>query len=70
MYNTLHERRKQLGYTLTQLASQVGVTPSFLSLVERGLRVPRLETAQKLANVLDCTIDELFPAPVGSSHRC
>jgi len=67
MYNnTLRERRKQLGYTLTQLSQCVGVTPGFLSLVERGLRVPRLETAQRLANVLDCTIDELFPAPVGN----
>jgi len=70
MYNTLRERRKQLGYTITQLADAVGVTPGFISHIERGIRVPRLETAQKLAKVFDCTIDDLFPAPVGSSHRC
>ena len=65
MKNTLREHRKQQGYTLTQLASKVGVTPGFISHIERGIRVPRLETAQKLANALDCTIDELFP-PVGN----
>ena len=70
MKNTLREHRKQQGYTITQLADAVGVTPGFISHIERGIRVPRLETAQKLAKALDCTIDDLFPAPVDSSHRC
>jgi len=60
MKNSVREKRKECGITLRELARQVEVSPAFLSFVERGLRTPRLEVAFRIANALNCSIDEIF----------
>ncbi|MHB8417459.1 MAG: helix-turn-helix domain-containing protein [Myxococcales bacterium] len=48
--------------TLTQetLASQAGISVSFLSMLERGHRAAGLETLADLADALSIPLDELF----------
>ncbi|MBI3751201.1 MAG: helix-turn-helix transcriptional regulator [Chloroflexi bacterium] len=59
--------RLSRGATLRELASNAGVTESFLSQVERGVASPSIASVQRIARALDRTIAELFTEdqPVG-----
>jgi transcriptional regulator with XRE-family HTH domain len=48
------------GETLRKLASQAGVTESFLSQVERGVASPSIASVQRIARALGTSIAELF----------
>jgi transcriptional regulator with XRE-family HTH domain len=50
------------GATLRRLASNAGVTESFLSQVERGVASPSIATVQRIARALGASIAELFAA--------
>ena len=52
--------RKQRGLTLEQLASQTGLTKSYLSKVERGHSTPSIAVALKVARALDVDVARLF----------
>lgn len=45
--------------TLTDVAGQVGVSPSYLSMVERGTRNPSAETLERIQAVLHQRINKL-----------
>jgi transcriptional regulator with XRE-family HTH domain len=53
-------RRKEKGFTLRELAKNVGCTQSYLSQVEKGLTNPSLSMLGKIAGALDITVLELF----------
>jgi transcriptional regulator with XRE-family HTH domain len=55
----IRELRAARGLTQQQLANLVDVTVTAVSMWENGVRVPYLETASRLADVLGCTIDEI-----------
>ena len=52
----LHERirnlRHKLGITGYELAERAGISPSYVSLIEKGLKVPHPEVAIRIARVL------------------
>ena len=48
----LRERRKELGFSLQQLAERTGLTASFLSLVERDRNQPSLDSLRRIADAL------------------
>ena len=52
--------RKRAGLTQKELAEKLGVDQSAVSFWETGKRAPRGAKLIRLANVLDCSIDELF----------
>ena len=52
--------RKKKGLTQIELANLVDVAQSSLARYERGEMQPSVEVAQKLANVLNVTVDELL----------
>jgi transcriptional regulator with XRE-family HTH domain len=52
---------------LSGIAERAGVTPSFLSQLERGLATPSVATLLRLADVFDVSIGDLFP-PSSSSR--
>ena len=57
--------RSDLGLSQDELASKVGVSKDTIMNWERGSNTPRLDTACRLADVLQCAIDDLvkpFPA--------
>lgn len=53
--------RKEAGYTLTELAERAGVAKSYLSALERNIQTnPSIQFLEKIAAVLDITIDHLL----------
>ena len=49
----IRERREQLGIRQKELAEKAGISQSFLCDIEQGRCKPSIDTAVKLAQVLD-----------------
>ena len=54
------ELRKQKGITQEELAGKMGISPKYLSSIERGKENPTLNTLINLAQSLNIQISELF----------
>lgn len=54
--NRLRELRQDRGETLTQTAKRAGISPQYLSEVERGRKEPSSEMVAALAGALDTTL--------------
>ncbi len=52
--------RKREGYTTETLAGKLGVVPSTITNWELGTREAKASTVRKLAEILNCTADELL----------
>lgn len=52
--------RERAGLTQAQLAEKMGASQSAVALWETGARMPRSNKLQKLAEVLECTVADLF----------
>ena len=55
--------RVQSGMTLEQLATDTGLTRSYLSKLERGLSSPSIGSAIKIAEALGTTLDQFYGQP-------
>ncbi len=55
----LRQFREQLGYTLKTLAQRTGLSPSYLTEIEKGKKYPKAEKILQLANALDLSFDDL-----------
>lgn len=51
--------REEKGYSQKKLAERMGVNPSLIAAFEVGTKVPSLNVMLALAEVFDCTLDEL-----------
>ena len=60
MLTKIKEMRKRINMTQGDLADQLSVTQGAVSQWETGLTNPSLETLVKIAEVLNCTVDELL----------
>lgn len=58
--NRLLEIRKSRRMTLRQLSEISAVSRSDINRIERGETDPRISTALLLADVLECSVDNLF----------
>jgi len=56
----LKRLRELKGVTLEHLAARTGLTKSYLSKVERGVSVPSIATALKLADAFEVKVGDLF----------
>lgn len=56
----IKQQRELAGLTQMQLAEALDISPNHLSAIERGIKVPRLETFVKIANRLDVSADTLL----------
>jgi len=56
----IRELRKALSLTQEQLAERANISVSFLSMIERGDRVPHLETLAMLSKPLGVSLAEIF----------
>ena len=56
---TIYELRKEKGLTQKQLSEMVGCSSAAIGWYERGEKIPTLETASKIADALDVSIDKL-----------
>ncbi|MGN1015062.1 MAG: helix-turn-helix domain-containing protein [Butyricicoccus sp.] len=52
--------RKERQLTQEQLADLADVSPTHISVVERGVKSPNLDTFVSIANALECSADELL----------
>ena len=56
----IKEAREAKGFTQEQLAEIVGLSPTHISVIERGVKAPKLETFVEIANALGVTSDFLL----------
>lgn len=56
----LKRLRELKGITLEELATRTGLTKSYLSKVERGVSVPSISTALRIAEAFETGVGELF----------
>lgn len=66
--NYLREKREQFGMTLHDVAEKVGVHFTTVSAWENKKKNPRPKNKIKLAEILNCTVTELFEEPVGNQN--
>jgi DNA-binding XRE family transcriptional regulator/quercetin dioxygenase-like cupin family protein len=59
----LAAHRGQRGMRVAELAREVGVTPSLISQIERGLSRPSVSTLFAIAQALDVPVDAFFREP-------
>lgn len=59
---TIRHFREERGYTLDELAHRAGISPSYLSEIERGHKRPSLKTLDKLCSALNISRETLIPA--------
>lgn len=58
-YN-LKKKRRKCGFTQAQLAEKVNVSTHHIAMIEIARNYPTLELAERIANVLDIEVYELF----------
>ena len=60
MRNNLKKLRKERNLKQIDLAKKIGVTRQSMSYYELGISRPSLDNAKKIADILDCTIEDIF----------
>ncbi len=65
----VRHHRARAGWTLAELAAQVGSSASALSLIENGRREPRLSLLQELASTFAVPVGELLQPGPPPTHR-
>lgn len=65
----LRRLRQRRGFTLVQTAARAGVSPQYLSELERGLKDPSSEILQAVAGALGLTLIDLTLAVAAELHR-
>lgn len=59
-FKNLQKAREAKGYTQVKLAMEAEISQQSITYYETGTRVPSLEVADKLAKILDTSIDYLI----------
>lgn len=52
--------RERAGYTQEDLAAELDMSPTHISVLERGVKAPKLETLVRIANTLHVSTDMLL----------
>ncbi|MCB6415852.1 helix-turn-helix domain-containing protein [Dorea acetigenes] len=60
MGQKIKRARERKGYTQEELAERVNLSVQHISVIERGIKAPRLETFLNIANELDVDADYLL----------
>ncbi|SDD78575.1 helix-turn-helix domain-containing protein [Kordiimonas lacus] len=61
--------RMSLGFSQEDLAAQIERSVHSISQIERGVNAPSLETAVKIAEALNCSLDDLVHADISRSAK-
>ncbi|MGE4107727.1 MAG: helix-turn-helix transcriptional regulator [Bacteriovoracia bacterium] len=64
-----NERNPDFQISQADVARLLGVTPQAYSKIERGITVPRIDTAIKLARIFKVKPEALFVVPTESIER-
>lgn len=52
--------REERGMSQEVFAEKVGISPAYVGMIERGEKIPRLETFLRIANTLEVSADRLL----------
>ena len=52
--------RQERGLTQAYVAEQAGITQAMLCQIERGTKNPSLQVGKEIANILECSVDDLL----------
>ena len=58
--NKIEKRRKEKALSRKELAGKAGITPESVRHYERELREPKASILKKLAQALDCKMEDLI----------
>lgn len=61
--------RERKGLTQEELAEEVDLSPMHVSVIERGVKLPKLETFINIANALDVSADMLLQDVVNNQTK-
>lgn len=64
----LKEMRHKNNMTQKQLGDMVGLSISAISLYEKGVNEPDLQTLRKFASIFHCSVDDLLDSPNATSQ--
>ncbi len=64
----IQECRRKRGFTQNQFSERIGISPHYLSSLERGIYNIKLELLVTILNELDCSADEVFCDVVKKSY--
>ena len=64
----LKAERKKSGLTIERLSELVGVSPSFIGLIERAVSGVSVENLYKLAQIYNCSLDYLVTGNHNTIH--
>lgn len=65
----IREQRKAKGWTMEQFSEKVELSPNYIGELERGIKIPSLETFIRIVEVLDVSADVLIRDSVApASH--
>ena len=56
----IRDARRQKGWTQEQFAEKLGLSVSYIGLIERGVKLPKFETFIKMINLLDASADVIL----------
>lgn len=56
----IRQKRIEHSWSQEELAEKVNLSPAYIGMIERGEKIPKLETFIKIVNVLNVTSDELL----------
>ena len=65
----IRDCRLAIALTQQQLAEKVGITPRYLGDIERGSKVPKLETFIRLLNGLNASADYVLMDVLNSAYK-
>lgn len=60
MNNNIVKFRNLNNWTQKEVAQKIGITTSYLGMIELGVRTPSLEIAYKIAQLFNVSIEDIF----------
>lgn len=65
----VRQYRELRGYTQESFSEIIGLTPNYLSGIERGISFPRYDKLVTIMNALDVSADELFQDVLNNAYK-
>lgn len=67
--NRIRAAREKKGITQEELADRINISPSHISVIERGVKTARIDTVVRIANELDVSADYMLQDLVKRSRE-
>ena len=64
----IREKRIERSWSQEELAEKANLSPVYIGMIERGEKIPRMETFIRLANILRVTSDDLLQDVLEQEH--